>query len=100
MMPKGFKTKNGYATVADIDGALDYRRIAEQMTAAGDKMNHATARNVFMHAMRKIAKPLHELYNMPLDESSIMNTAKNPVFQESIVAILDDVKRLDSMRRK
>lgn len=90
MMPKGFKTKNGYATITDIEGALDYRSIAEQMTSTGDKMNHATARNVFMSAMRKIAKPLHELHNMPVDDESIMDTAKDPRFQEGIIAILSD----------
>lgn len=90
MMPKGFKTKNGYATVKDVDGALDYRSIAERMTTHGDKMNHATARNVFMNAMKKIARPLHELHNMPVDDESIMETAKDPRFQEGVIAILSD----------
>jgi len=90
MMPKGFKTKNGYATITDIDGALDYRSIAEHMTSRGDKMNHATARNVFMSAMRKIARPLHELHNMPVDDDAIMDTAKDPRFQEGVIAILSD----------
>jgi hypothetical protein len=90
MMPKGFKTKNGYATVTDLEGALDYRRIAEHMTSAGDKMNHATARNLFMSAMRKIAKPLHELHGMPLDENAITETARDPRFQEGVIAILND----------
>jgi hypothetical protein len=95
MMPKGFKTKNGYATITDVDGALDYRSIAEQMTCFGDKMNHATARNLFMSAMRKIAKPLHELHGMPVDEASVTETARDPRFQEGIVAILND-----NLRRK
>jgi len=90
MMPKGHKSKNGYATITDIEGALDYRSIAEKMTASGDKMNHATARNIFMNAMRKIAKPLHELHNMPLDENSIADTARDPRFQEGVISILDD----------
>ena len=46
-MPKGFKSTHGYATVKDYDGGSDYRTIAEKMSAAGYKMNHATARNVF-----------------------------------------------------
>ena len=35
-MPKGFKAKNGYATVGER-GGLGYREIAEVMTANGDK---------------------------------------------------------------
>ena len=58
-MPKGHKSENGYATVTSIEGAKDYRTIANQMTDEGHKMNHATARNVFLRAMKKIAEPLH-----------------------------------------
>ena len=34
-------------------GGLDYRSIAEKMTTEGHKMNHATARNIFLRAMKK-----------------------------------------------
>ena len=37
-MPKGHKSKNGYATV-QIDGGMGYREIAEHMTESGDEMN-------------------------------------------------------------
>ena len=40
-MPKGYKVKGGYATVAD-DLGIGYREIADEMTAAGYKMNHST----------------------------------------------------------
>ena len=46
-MPKGFKSSHGYATVTDNQG-LGYREIAEHMSLKGDKMNHSTARNVFL----------------------------------------------------
>ena len=61
-MPKGHKSENGYATVSSIENGLDYRSIAEIMSAEGYKMNHATARNIFLKAMKKLAKPIHELY--------------------------------------
>ena len=86
-MPKGHKSENGYATVTSIEGAKDYRTIAQQMTEEGHKMNHATARNVFLRAMKKIAEPLHNMYDMPVDEASIMRTAKDPRFQESVFEI-------------
>ena len=96
-MPKGFKTANGYATVSKADGALDYRSIAEKMTAEGDKMNHATARNIFLRAMKKLAAPIHEMYNLEGDEIAITRTAKDPRFQESISEIMDSGIQIDSI---
>ena len=89
-MPKGHKSKNGYATVTSIEGAKDYRTIADQMTETGHKMNHATARNVFLGAMKKFAGPILKMYEVSADDASIMRTAKDPRFQESIIDILDD----------
>ena len=50
-MPKGFKSPNGYATNKTFAGGEDYRTIALMMTKDGFKMNHATARNVFLSAL-------------------------------------------------
>ena len=55
-MPKGYKAQHGYATVNTTLGGLGYREIAEKMTEEGNKMNHSTARNVFLSAMSKFAK--------------------------------------------
>lgn len=94
-MPKGFKSKNGYATVSKTDGGLDYRSIAEQMCDEGHKMNHATARNIFLRAMKKLAGPVHEMYSLESDEISITRTAKDPRFQESISEIMDGYNDTD-----
>ena len=88
-MPKGFKSSNGYATVSST-GGMDYRKIAEKMTSEGHKMNHATARNIFLRAMKKIASPIHDMYDLEQDEVSITRTAKDPRFQESIMEIIDE----------
>jgi hypothetical protein len=96
-MPKGFKTANGYATVSKTDGGLDYRSIAEKMTGEGDKMNHATARNIFLRAMKKLATPIHEMYDLEADEISITKTAKDPRFQESISEIMDSNIQIDTI---
>ncbi len=92
-MPKGHKSPHGYATVKSLPGGMDYRSIAEEMTSNGDKMNHATARNVFLGAMKKFAGPILKMYAVSADDASIMRTAKDPRFQESIIDILDDVTR-------
>ena len=89
-MPKGHKSQNGYATVSGEFGGMDYRKIAETMTGAGYKMNHATARNVFLRAMKKLAEPIHVMYDRDSSEESIMRTAKDPRFQESMFEIMGD----------
>jgi len=91
-MPKGFKSEHGYASAKDYAGA-DYRTIAEQMTSNGYKMNHATARNVFLSALRKIAKPVHKMNGLPDHHDDLQKTAKDPRFQSGIADILHSVNR-------
>lgn len=99
-MPKGFKSRKGYATIAEIPGALDYRKIAEHMTDSGDKMNHATARNIFLSAMCKLAEPIHNLYNLDDSNESVMITAKDPEFQSGIVDMFNEYGIENLMRDK
>ena len=90
-MPKGHKSEHGYATVGGQDGGLDYRSIAEVMTGDGHKMNHATARNIFLRAMKKLAMPVCEAY---ADESAgveIDRTARDPRFQESMIELVTQI---------
>ena len=94
-MPKGHKSQHGYATISSIEGGMDYRSIAETMTESGHKMNHATARNVFLKAMKKIAIPVHDLFDMSMEDDDLIRTSKDPRFQESIVEILEDHSALN-----
>ena len=88
-MPKGFKSKNGYATVASL-GGCGYREIAEQMTKNGDIMNHSTARNVFLRAMRKIAKDVCVVTGKNATKSEINCIASDPRFQSGLIDIITD----------
>ena len=90
-MPKGFKATHGYATIKQFSGGDDYRVIAEKMTRNGYKMNHATARNVFLSALRKIAKPIHKVNNVSTTDERLQRTAKDPRFQASVAQILSSV---------
>ena len=90
-MPKGFKSKNGYATTKKFAGGEDYRAIAEKMTASGYKMNHATARNVFLSALRKIARPIHQVNNLGTSDKILQKTAKDPRFQAGVAEILSSI---------
>ena len=85
-MPKGFKSENGYATVTGTDG-LGYREIAEKMTEDGLKMNHATARNYFIRAMKKIAQPLANHSERNTDK-----LAADPGFQGAIATLMKENK--------
>lgn len=82
-MPKGQKFDHGYATSTC---GLGYREIAEICTSDGHKMNHATARNYFLRAMEKLAKPLCDIYpgKKPGD------VAKDPRFQEAVAEFLEE----------
>lgn len=90
-MPKGFKTRKGYATITEVPNGMDYRAIADKMTARGDKMNHATARNVFLKAMIKLAEPMHKLYQLDCSEAALTQTAKDPEFQAGMIVMIDEL---------
>ena len=85
-MPVGYKSRNGYATVSSSDGCLGYREIAEKMNASGEKMNHSTARNVFLRAMKKIAVSVCESF----EGDNPARLAQDPRFQECIYEIISD----------
>ena len=91
-MPKGFKSEHGYASAKEYAGA-DYRTIAEKMSSNGFKMNHATARNVFLSALRKIAKPVHNLNGVADDYDNLQRTAKDPRFQSGVAEILQSINK-------
>ena len=80
-MPKGHKSENGYATVTGH--GKGYREIAEDMTANGHKMNHATARNHFIRAMEKLASKVQ-----PVSNKSVPELAADPRFQDAIASII------------
>ncbi len=90
-MPKGYKSDQGYATVSGEGGGMDYRTIAEIMSEGGHKMNHATARNIFLRAMKKLAEPLCELYEIEDDPKRIDELSRNPGFQSSMIEVVSDI---------
>ena len=90
-MPKGYKSEHGYATVAGQAGGLDYRTIAEKMTDDGHKMNHATARNIFLRAMKKLAAPVCEVFGEESNDSTVNRTARDPRFQESMIELVAQI---------
>ena len=88
-MPKGYKVEHGYATV---DSGLGYREIAEKMTDNGCKMNHSTARNIFLSAMSKFATELFEIYNIPATQDKIKQVSSDPRFQSGLMTAIVDLE--------
>lgn len=86
-MPKGYTSKFGYATVASGEGCMTYREIAEAMTEDGDKINHSTARNIFLRAMRKIASHVTVDYK----ECDSDQIAEDPRFQEAVQELATEI---------
>jgi hypothetical protein len=89
-MPKGIKIERGYATVTDLSG-MDYRSIAEKMTEDGFKMNHATARNVFVKGLSKIAREVCVLYGQDCSPENLKSVAISPVFQNAIAEMITEI---------
>ena len=86
-MPKGYKSKHGYATVS-ADGGLGFREIAERMTDSGDAMNHSTARNVFLCAIRKLAKEACTVFDLTPTPENLKRISSDPRFQSGVIDIL------------
>jgi len=88
-MPKGHKSKNGYATVQS-HGGMGYREIAEYMSENGDDMNHSTARNIFLRAVRKVAKDACIVAGASPTDKQVDNVAADPRFQSGLIEIISD----------
>jgi len=90
-MPKGFKSDNGYVTIADI-GGKSYQEIANTMTDMGYKMNHSTARNICVDSMMKIVKSVLETQDINMSEKEIKKIAKDPRFQIGVSDIIREME--------
>lgn len=93
-MPKGYKKKTGYGSKKAL-GGLSYHQIADTMNDKNYKMNHSTARNVFVTGLMKIADGLTGLYDQKLNKKEIKEIAIDPRFQE---AVSDFMKELEYER--
>jgi len=88
---KGMRVDRGYATVAEDEG-VNYREIADTMTELGYPMNHSSARNYVLRAMRKFAKAFVTSMGLELDDAEIDGIAKDPSFQHGVTELLQTVE--------
>ena len=90
-MPKGYKVAQGYSTRKSLGGS-SYQDISKEMTKIGHKMNHSTARNIFVDALRKVAKEIVTLYKVEHEDKDLTKIARNPIFQDAIVEFMRENK--------
>ena len=85
-MPNGMKHEHGYATVGP--SGKGYREISEIMTKEGHKMNHATARNVLLSAMKTIAADIVKSQDIDINNVDIDEIARSPLFQSGVADVI------------
>jgi hypothetical protein len=70
---------------------MGFREIAERMTADGDKMNHATVRNILLRGLGKIAGPLSQLHGIEGGdtEENLHRLASDPRFQSAMRDLME-----------
>ena len=85
------KSTNKYVSVNDENNSLTYREVAEIMSSKGDKMNHATVRNIVLRGLTKVAKGIAADYLNNLSDKDALRVAKSPDFQTSIIQIIKDI---------
>ena len=90
-MPKGYKKETGYGSSKSL-GGKSYHQIAEEMNNKDYKMNHSTARNIFVNALIKIASNICQSYGQKLCEKEIKKIAIDPRFQEAVAEYMREIE--------
>jgi hypothetical protein len=78
--------KKSYVTLKD--GGCDFRQMAKIMTAAGYKMNHATARNQLIVALEELVSHASGKMKIKHKRSEIFNIANSQQVQDNLSDIL------------
>lgn len=71
-----------------LEDGIDFRTIAKKMTAAGYKMNHATARNLFMEVVEQFIKGITSELKINTSKMNIEEMLKEPMIHEALTDIL------------
>tara|TARA_B100000674_G_scaffold497387_1_gene530991 strand:- start:2187 stop:2492 length:306 start_codon:yes stop_codon:yes gene_type:complete len=90
-MPKGYKKKTGYGSKKSL-GGMSYHEIAETMNENNYKMNHSTARNVFVNGLIKIAHNLTLSHGKKMNHKELKEIAIDPRFQEAVSEYMKEIE--------
>jgi hypothetical protein len=85
------------------DGGCDFRKLAKIMTHAGYKMNHATARNQLMFAIREILQKASKDLCNPIGEKQIKQMINDQDLQDNfgdvVFAAYKELEREENEKR-
>ena len=81
-------SRNKYVSVNSDSSAKNYTEIANIMTASGDKMNHATVRNIIIRGFSKVVTGVGKDYGKIVTKEKAEIIAKSPDFQNALITIL------------
>ena len=90
-MPKGYKKETGYGSKKTL-GGMSYHQIAKSMNEKNYKMNHSTARNIFVNGLMKIAEGITELHGKTMTQKEIKKIAIDPRFQEAVSEYMKEIE--------
>ena len=79
---------DGAVVLNEDDGCLKYSEIADIMTEMGDPMNHNTARNHILRAMRKFVRVFADTTRINIDETRVDEIASSLSFQRGIAELI------------
>lgn len=88
---QSFKRKK-YIT---ISSGTDFRKIAKIMTKTGFKMNHATARNVLMSALKNLINKTTTNIGIKVPEEKINEIVKDNNIHDALADILFEAHKKD-----
>ena len=71
-----------------LDEGIDFRAIADNMTRAGYKMNHATARNQLMSALQKLLTNIVKQTEIKPDREKIEEMMNSQEIHSALADIL------------
>ncbi len=77
-----------YAQITNSE-SLKYRDISKLSYKQGWGVNHSSARNYLIRAMRKFAKQLTKKHELRYTRAQINEIATNPDFQEAISILIE-----------
>jgi hypothetical protein len=76
---------NHYVTLSD---GIDFRQIAKIMSEAGHQMNHATARNVLIIALRSLLTNLASQFNIKITEDRMQEMLRSQQLHDALSHVL------------
>lgn len=71
-----------------VDEGIDFRTIAKIMSKSGYKMNHATARNVLITAIKKLLNYSADRIGVKIPDSEMKNLVKNQSVHTALADVL------------